>query len=271
LPTFYHPPDVDEVLIPYPVRHKAICKLFENSNVDVINFQEVFTYRNLRLLKNNLPSYKYVLFVPYAFGPRGALVTFSKIPLGKVGYASYFSSAMEADRSNLPKLSLLRSTLKGMMVLQAKSLPLTIINTHLLYNVDLDWSPSSRSNSIQKAQLGKLEETTKAQYKLNPRNNVVVAGDLNVETGSELIKGFLDASSLYDFFEDDDKPSFHNEYVPSPKFRHRIDYLLTNNQKSASASGTRRIFTEKVKLANDQTVYLTDHQGLVVTMSLMGL
>ena len=62
LPSFYHMRGAEEVLESYPLRHEEICKCFEKSNVDIINFQEVFTYRNLWLLKKNLPSYNYVNF-----------------------------------------------------------------------------------------------------------------------------------------------------------------------------------------------------------------
>lgn len=262
MPTF-QPLPTDHELLPYAFRHREICKTFEKSDVDIINFQEVFTYANVRLLRKNLPSYSYVSFRPFVFGPRGALVTFSKVPLATMGYASFFGPSVKVNRSKLPRLSLLRSSLKGVLVTQAQGLPLTIINTHLLYNAEFNWGKGGEFYEIQKAQLDHVINVMNKNA--DPiAGTVIVCGDLNIEAGSELSTYFLDKAKLHDTFASDVSSSFHNEYVTPPGFKKRIDYILTN--KSDLFSQPQRIFTEKVQL-DDRLVHISDHIGLKVTLS----
>lgn len=266
LPTFYHVRGAEEVLVPYKVRHKEICKWFEKSDVDIINFQEVFTYQNLQLLRKCLPSYHCVSYKPFLFGPKGALVTFSRFPLVSGGYTSFASSITKVNRAQLPKISLLRSALKGMYVVQVEGMPLTIINTHLLYNADGDWSVHNRFHNIQKSQLDCLSGKVKSLTSLYPENRIVVSGDFNIEVG-ELTKRFLRKNRLYDVFEGDTAPSFHNEFLADIKTKFRIDYLLISDN-SMSVLGQQRIFTGRSQLGTRGNVYLTDHQGLKARLSL---
>jgi hypothetical protein len=87
------------LLLPYPVRFRALGGLIESSDINVINFQEVFTHRQRRLLDASLPSFGYSTYDPSATGPKGALVTFSKFPIQKSRHESFYSSSRLADRS----------------------------------------------------------------------------------------------------------------------------------------------------------------------------
>lgn len=262
LPTFYHIKDAEEVLVSHRVRHKAICAWFEQSDADIICFQEVFTYRNVLLLRKNLPSYPYVAYKPYLFGPRGALVIFSKSPLTVVGYSSFLSTSKEIKRARLPWLNVLRSALKGILVARLDNIPLTLINTHLVYNGNGQEEQAHRFHDIHKAQLDLLASQVKKHQDDN--NQVVVAGDLNVEVG-EMTADFIKTTGLHDLFDGDNAPSFHNEFLADLKFKSRIDFLLTSGTPQSAAP--KRLFTKRVELSG-QSVYLSDHEGLEAKLTI---
>jgi endonuclease/exonuclease/phosphatase family metal-dependent hydrolase len=266
LPTFWHMKGADEVLVRRRMRHKAICEWLDQSDIDVICVQEVFTYSNLQLLRRGLPSYQYGAYKPFAFGPRGALVIFSRLPLTVTDYASFLPSTGEVNRSQVPKQNIVRSALKGILVAKMDGLPLTIVNTHLLYNGG-DLNLAHRYANIHKAQLDLLGLKVKEQMDSYPDDKIIVAGDFNIEAGEQTRK-FLKTYQLYDFFAGDDSPSFHNEFLADIKSTSRIDFLLTNDQTSISSARPQRIFTQRVKLTNGQKVYLSDHEGLVASLSI---
>lgn len=261
LPTFYHIKGAEEVLISHRARHKEICKWFEQSDIDVICFQEVFTYRNVHLLRKGLPSYQYVSYKPFIFGPRGALVIFSKFPITVAEYSSFSSTAGEIRRAHLPMLNILRSALKGILVVNFDSMPLTLVNTHLVYSGNGELDQAERFHAVHQAQLDLLGLKVKNH---TGKNQLVVAGDLNVEVGERTAE-FIKNTKLRDLFEGDDAPSFHNEFLADLKFKSRIDFLLTTNSPASSAY-TQRIFTQRVAI-NGQKVYLSDHQGLTARLS----
>jgi sphingomyelin phosphodiesterase 2 len=261
LPTFYHIKGAEEVLISHRVRHPAICDWFEQSDVDVICFQEVFTYRNVRLLRKGLPSYPYVAYKPFLFGPKGALVVFSKTPLKVTGYSSFLATAGQIRRAHLPMLNVLRSALKGILVVNLDSIGLTLINTHLVYSGNGQLDQAERFHAVHMAQLDELSSRVKNH--LNDKPRLLVAGDLNVEVGA-MTAEFIQKSNLHDLFAGDDSPSFHNEFLSDLKFKSRIDFLLTSDTASAETS---RIFTDRVQL-NGEKVFLSDHIRLVAKLTI---
>jgi hypothetical protein len=69
-------------------RYTAIADGFEQSDVDVVNLQEVLTYRHLHLLRRAMPSYR-ANFRPSVAGPAGGLVTFTRRPAVGVRYRRF--------------------------------------------------------------------------------------------------------------------------------------------------------------------------------------
>ena len=188
----------------YPIKHEIICKQLNKTSIDIISFQEVFTYRDLLLLRRNLSSYPYIGYAPSLVGPKGAMVTFSKIPIGTVNYASFLKPTKDAAGSKI-SMMLLKSCLKGILFVHVPKKSLIIINTHPLSNKDGDWSNTNRFYDIHKAQLSALafykHQLSKVDY------NIILNGDLNVPQDSKLFKDFLKQSKLYDVFVDDRKPT----------------------------------------------------------------
>jgi hypothetical protein len=57
-------------------RYGVIAEILETSAIDVVSFQEVFTYYHLSRLTGRMPSFRHVGYRPSAAGPAGGLVTF---------------------------------------------------------------------------------------------------------------------------------------------------------------------------------------------------
>jgi endonuclease/exonuclease/phosphatase (EEP) superfamily protein YafD len=191
-------------------RYTAIAGALERSETDVVNLQEVLTYRHLHLLRRSMPSYR-ANYRPSAAGPAGGLVTFTRHPAEGTTYR------------RLPRLSL-----KGVLF---TTLPeLTILNTHLRANRDGDWSPTSRYYRIHESQL-----TALAQYVETVNGPAVLTGDFNVPRHSNLYRDFLHKSGLTDSFGDDCPPTFHQTYLPPGRPSHCIDFALLAGPTADSA------------------------------------
>lgn len=246
------------LLRPYPVRFRALGALIETSDISVINFQEVFTHRQRRLLGASLPSFGYSTYEPSATGPKGALVTFSKFPIQKSRYESFYSSSRLADRTHLPSLTLAKSSLKGTLVSLVTDSSLAIINAHPLANDDWDWSSANRFHSLEEMQLGKIASIVN-DLEANGLE-VALGADLNVSKSSDLFSAFLGKAGLHDAFEGDVEPTFHAEFVAGRRDPECIDYLLASNNLKLDKA--YRFLEGKVEVGGEGEIYLTDHQGL---------
>lgn len=246
------------LLRPYGVRFRALGKLVEASDIDVINFQEVFTHRQRKLLEASLPSFGYTTYESAMTGPRGALVTFSRIPIEKVSYESFRSVSKAVDHSGLPRFVLAKSSLKGILVSRLKDSSLAIVNTHPLANYDWDWSPDNRFHSLEEVQLGKIADVI--HYLRANGYRIALGADLNVAKSSGLFRTFLARTGLHDAFEGDESPTFNAEFVAGGRKPECIDYLLASDH--IGINGSYRLFEGKVDVEGDGAMYLTDHDGL---------
>lgn len=252
------------LLQPYSVRFAELGKRLEASEISLVNFQEVFTHRQRKLLQANLPSFNYSVFEPGLTGPKGALVTFSRLPLEKVSYESFRSISQQADRSGLPPFVLAKSSLKGVLVSRLKDLPLGVVNTHPLANNDWDWSSGNRFYSLEAVQLGMVATIVKDLCASGLA--VALGGDLNVAKDSTLFRDFLGKSGLQDVFRGDTSPTFHSEFVTGNRVPTCIDYLLTTGR--LAAGNPHKIFEQRVLTESQSEIYLTDHQGLCAELVL---
>jgi len=210
--------------------------------VDVVNLQEVLTYRHLHLLRRSMPSYR-ANFRPSAAGPAGGLVTFTRSPAIASRYHRFPAPPWTVA---LTRRAQLDARLKGVLFTQLDGL--TVANTHLLANHDGDWSASNRYYPIHQAQLAAL-----AQYVGTVGSPLVLAGDFNVARETELYRDFLLDSQLVDAFGDDCPPTFHQAYLPAGKPTHCIDFVLVSGLTASSAR------------VDDS--YPSDHLGLEVRLN----
>lgn len=256
--SFYKDVHTRSLLPPYSARFPVLGKCIEASDIEIINFQEVFTHRQRRLLSASLPTFQHCAYESSLTGPRGALVTFSRLPIQMIRYESFSSVSRTADRASLPPLVLAKSSLKGVLVSRLSGVSLAIVNSHPLANYDWDWSSSNRFRAIEEAQLGKVASIARD---LEAKGfGVALGADLNVAKGSVLFRALLDKAGLRDVFEGDDEPTFHNEFVTEGRHPECIDYLLVGGRIKAGKRA--RLFEHKMKIDGGGKIFLTDHQGL---------
>lgn len=232
-----------------PARYRTIAQGFESSTVDVVNLQEVLTYRHLSSLTRHMPTFAHVRYRRSLIGPAGGLVTLSRVPLATSGYH-------RLPAAGVPRGLRLRSQLsaraKGVLVTRVAQPDLWVLNTHPMANGDGDWSPGNRYETMQRAQLDGL-----ARVLGSLPGPAVVCGDFNVARNSELHKGFRAGTGLVDAFGGTCPPTFRAEFLPPGRPSNVIDFILTT--PSVRAEDAEVIF-------EDQPV--SDHVGLRATLVL---
>ncbi len=265
LPRFRQDPHTRSSLAPFQVRFPELCRLIEASDIAVVNFQEVFTNSERKMLARHLPTFRFAVFEPAAMGPKGGLVTFSKTALEKFGYESFRKATKKASRSGLPPLCLTKSSLKGVLISKLKDVPLTIVNAHPLANYDWDWSPQNRFHSLESAQLSEVASV--ARSFIEQGGSLILGADLNVARPSELFTEFMTKSGLRDASGGDTLPTFQAEFMPGGMPAPHIDYLLIGGD-GISVGKNYRIFENKLPVEGQGDLYLTDHLGLVAELTI---
>ncbi|WP_112243887.1 endonuclease/exonuclease/phosphatase family protein [Kribbella monticola] len=240
-------------------RYRAIGEYFEAADVDVVNFQEVLSYWHLRQLRAGLPSFRYAGYRPSLLGPAGGLVTMSRRRLGRTIYKR-FPRLPGRSAAALPWRSRVMAPWKGSLMVQLDSL--WLINTHLLANIDGDWSEKSRYYELHRHQLEAL--TSIVESVVGP---LVVTGDFNIARESSLFEEFVKGSRLADAFEDC-PPTFHPEYLGLAQRAHCIDFLLFSGD-SLRAEKAHLILADKVPMKHGAG-FASDHLGLTATLATRG-
>jgi endonuclease/exonuclease/phosphatase (EEP) superfamily protein YafD len=111
----------------------------------------------------------------------------------------------------LPRRSRLMAPWKGSLLTRLADPDVWLVNTHLLANLDGDWSEQSRYYELHRHQLAALASTVESLA-----GPLIVSGDFNIARESSLFEDFVKASRLADAFEDC-PPTFHPEYLPTGK------------------------------------------------------
>ncbi len=78
-------------------RYRRIAQAVEASPVQVIGFQEVFSYHHLHRLARYLPSFRHVAFRRSVAGPASGVVTFSRTPPGGQRRRRLASASIRTD------------------------------------------------------------------------------------------------------------------------------------------------------------------------------
>ncbi|MFF1822329.1 endonuclease/exonuclease/phosphatase family protein [Kribbella sp. NPDC058245] len=239
-------------------RYAAIGAVFEASDVDVVNFQEVLTYYHLRQLVRAMPSYRFVSFRRSVAGPAGGLLTLSRTAIARIDY-THFPLPAAADVVGLPRLSRQQARLKGVLVTHLAGV--AVLNTHLLANFDGDWSETNRYYRLQHQQLTTLAHAVAALDK-----PAVITGDFNLASNSPLYRTFIQDTGLLNAFGDNCPPTFHASYLRSNQSPHCIDFLLLSDS-SITVKTTQLTFTGPLPMPGGHD-YLTDHLGLQAHLTL---
>jgi hypothetical protein len=244
-------------LQPLARRAAEFCRHFEESRHDVVNFQEVWGWRALRVLRAYLPSFPYVAWRPGPLGPAGGLATFSRQPFGTVSYASFRGS--RPDRGGLPFRAgcAVNGMLQGVLTVEVAGTVLA--NTHLSANRDGDWSAANRYHAFQRAQVGMLHEV------LRRTRATVVTGDFNIASDCALYPLIVDDGVWQDPYAATDPVTYHRDFLPPGATPHRIDYLLVRGHPVIDNAV---LFAAPLALPDDRRIYLSDHVALSARIGL---
>jgi endonuclease/exonuclease/phosphatase family metal-dependent hydrolase len=234
-------------------RYAAIGDVFEKSDVDVVNFQEVLTYVHLRLLVRSLPSFRFVSWQRSLAGPAGGLVTMSRSPVVATEYQRF---PTPTDAHEVPRLLRLLAPLKGALLTELGGV--SVVNTHLLANRDGDWSTSNRFFPLHRDQLAALGRFVAAV----PRP-ATLTGDFNVARDSDLYVDFVRDTGLVDVFPNS-PPTFHAAYLGPHQSPHCIDFVFVSD-RAAAVESAGLIFTDQVPMSGGPD-YVSDHLGLQVRL-----
>jgi endonuclease/exonuclease/phosphatase family metal-dependent hydrolase len=204
-----------------------------------------------------MTNYPYCLFEPFIFGPKGGLVTFSKIPVQKSALVSYPN----------PKIFKKIFLGKGVLINKIKDSAIYILNTHLTSNRDNDWSKTNRFYSVHISQIEKLK---KAIENIKSFNFLIISGDFNISKNSDLYKKITDGMQIKDVFRKYNSPTFHQEFMSKSEKSNRIDYILIKTKKRWSSTKKSHLFT-KVQIAKKiNKGFSSDHIGLQTLFSFRG-
>ena len=233
------------------VRYRAIGEAFEACDAEVVAFQEVFTYWQLRLLARRMRSFRYVAYRPAAAGPAGGLVTFSRLPVSGCAYHGFGFPPKAPGVSWRARAD---AGVKGVLVAQLPAPGACVVNAHPAPNRDGDWSPANRFFPLHQAQLGVV-----ARVVGSVTAPAVVCGDFNVARDSVLLQGLLSRTGLADAFSGQCPPTFHSEYLGPSKSAHCIDFILASPDIRA---GTTQLLFDAKQVLRGRPEYLSDHIGL---------
>jgi hypothetical protein len=234
----------------FTTRYVALGEAISYLNPDVVQCQEVFTWRHWSLLRRSMPGLPNVGSLPSAMGPKGGLATFSVETLENYDYVRFRRPAAAA-LSALPLRTRLTLGLHGVLLTLHKPTGVLLLNVHTSANSAGDWSMSNRFAGMHRAQLSQLAKL------INTRNGpVLVSGDFNTAAESIFYREFREQVNVIDVFEKDGHPTFRPEFLPANRSPRRIDYVFV------AGSPSLRI-AEAVHVLNEQPA-LSDHYGLQV-------
>jgi endonuclease/exonuclease/phosphatase family metal-dependent hydrolase len=236
-------------------RIKTLGISLNKKDIDIINLQEVFTYYHLCLLRRKMINFPYCVFEGFIFGPKGGLVTFSKIPIQKSSFVSYPN----------PKIVKRMFLGKGMLINKIENSAIYVLNTHLTANRDNDWS---KTNRFYPTHISQIERLKKVIENINSFKFLIVSGDFNISKNSDLYKKVINKMQLEDVFEEYNFPTFHQEFMSKGEKSNRIDYILIKTKKRWSSTSKGHLFTKAQIARNINKGFLSDHIGLQALLNL---
>ncbi|MFB4305164.1 endonuclease/exonuclease/phosphatase family protein [Actinomadura sp. GTD37] len=236
-------------------RMDALARLIEESDYDVVCLQEVISPLILARFRRVTTSYPHMAraraFPGRAFPlVRGGLVTLSRRSIVR----SHFQPFALA-RPVRPEWLLSKGALFARVQLPGGHL--TVVNTHLSANMDMDWSPDNAYTKVEQAELGRLAA---AVTRIDPAEPLVAMGDFNVPRDSPYFAAFASAAGLQDAMAGSTEPT----YRPESADIGAIDQLL---HRPGLKAETRVVFKDAVRLPGGDRVHLSDHYGIEATLS----
>jgi endonuclease/exonuclease/phosphatase family metal-dependent hydrolase len=250
-------------------RASHFCRWIDESDVDVVNLQEVWGRRTLKVIRAHLPSFAFVAWRHGVSGqPAGGLVTFSRLPVGAVSYTSFRGARPTAGGVGFRARCAVNSLLQGVLTVELAGLGAVVANTHLTANKDGDWSAGNRYHALQRAQLGMLHTVLRQAGAVGNRL-MLVTGDFNIASDAPLYPLIIDGGAWRDPFAATDPVTYHAEFLPPGSPAHRIDYLLVSGDAARfPVIDNGLLFAEPLTLPAGRRMYLSDHVALTARIGL---
>jgi endonuclease/exonuclease/phosphatase family metal-dependent hydrolase len=180
---------------------------------------------------------------------RGGLVTLSRWPITRTHYEPFTPA-----RPVRPELLLNKGALFTRIKLPSGYL--TVVNTHLSANLDMDWSPS---NAYTKAEQSELRQLATAINRIDRTEPLVAMGDFNVPRDSPYFRNFTTTTGLHDALAGSKDPTYRPECADIGA----IDQVLIRPGLKAT---TRLLFQEETNL-NGRPTPLSDHYAIEATLT----
>ncbi len=258
-----------------PVKERAaeFCRCLEETDIDLVSFQEVWTPGLYRFLRSRLPSFPYVARRTGALGrSAGGLVSFSRTPVRAVGFTSFRGLRPRAGSVAFRTALTVAGALHGVLTFEVGERGVVIGNVHLSANRDGDWSAGNRHEALQTTQVRRVHQAL-AKARNGDTALMIVGGDFNLPSGSGLYEALTGADAgtgtWRDPFTAADLPTFHVELLPDGAMPHRIDYLLVDaDPERYRVIGTEMLFAEPVTMPSGGTAFLSDHVAQVVRVAM---
>jgi exonuclease III len=250
-------------------RAAVFCPLIDESDIDVVNLQEVWTRRTLAAIRAGLRSFPFVAWHRGIAGqPAGGLVTFSRLPVGAVSYTSFRGARPTAGSVRFRAKRAINSLVQGVLTVQLAGLETAVANTHLTANKDGDWSADNRHHAFQRAQL-RILNAVLGRLRSAGNRLMMVTGDYNIASDGPLYPQIIDGGAWCDPFAATNPATFHAAFLPPGSTPHRIDYLLVSGDASTCpVIHNGLLFAEPLTLQGGRSMYLSDHVALTARIGL---
>jgi endonuclease/exonuclease/phosphatase family metal-dependent hydrolase len=232
-------------------RIEALAGVLDDSDHDIVCLQEVISPFILARLRRLTPSYPHLARAREFPLVRGGLVTLSRWPIVRTHYEPFALARPARPEWLLNKGALFTR-------IQLPSGHLTVVNTHLSANMDMDWSPSNVYTKVEQAELGRLATAIKRIDETEP---LVAMGDFNVPRDSPYFAAFASAAGLRDGLAGSTEPTYRPECADIGA----IDQLL---HRPGLAAEARVVFKDEVRLPDGDRTHLSDHYGIAATLHL---
>ncbi len=256
-----------------PVKERAVefCRRLEAADVDIVNFQEVWTPGLPAFLRTHLPSFPFVAHKAGALGqPAGGLASFSRLPLRSAEYVSFRGVRSQGGSPIFRAATSAGACLQGLLVFEVPAFRTVVGNVHLTANRDGKWSDGNRYEALQTEQVKRVHEVLDRSRRVDTAL-VIACGDFNLPSDCGLYDAVVDSGVWHDPFAAADVPTFHADLLPAHARAHRVDYLLVEGDLDRyPVTGTDLLFTEPVALPSGGTAYLSDHVSQVVRFTVPG-
>jgi endonuclease/exonuclease/phosphatase (EEP) superfamily protein YafD len=239
----------------------ALARELEQAPHEVVCLQELQLHQYRNVLVKGCASYTYPAYESYIHCPKGGLLTLARRPVISHSFEPYAERGLWYTPMLLDRLFY-----KGMLITRFRwgTIPVIVINTHILANFVGDWERHGMYARVEEKQLQQLAKTVQVQP---PDSVVLVVGDFNIPRGNWLYSDFLAASGLTDPLAGDTRPTLRIPAGVPARFSLPIDYIFLRTPTTADFEIKCDLcFSSKYWITSKRQDYLSDHNGIEIRM-----